>query len=120
MVPIAQRITAKGKQTMKKSSENTGYKSNSSWVVEKCQICDSSNLEPIVFLGYLPPVNKMNALGEKPKEQPSYPAQLLYCPTCNLAQLGLIVDPKILFPSEYPYTSSTTKVLRDNFVFKVK
>jgi hypothetical protein len=29
--------------------------------------------------------------------------------------LGLVVDKKVLFPSEYPYTSSTTKVLRDNF-----
>jgi hypothetical protein len=25
------------------------------------------------------------------------------------------VDPKIIFPSSYPYTSSTTKILRDNF-----
>jgi hypothetical protein len=30
-------------------------------------------------------------------------------------QLGLIVDPAILFPPEYPYTSGTTKILRDNF-----
>jgi hypothetical protein len=30
-------------------------------------------------------------------------------------QLGLIVDPAVLFPPEYPYTSGTTKVLRDNF-----
>jgi hypothetical protein len=30
-------------------------------------------------------------------------------------QIGHIVDPKILFLSEYTYTSSTTKVLRDNF-----
>jgi hypothetical protein len=30
-------------------------------------------------------------------------------------QLGLIVDPQILFPPDYPYTSGTTKILRDNF-----
>jgi hypothetical protein len=30
-------------------------------------------------------------------------------------QIGLIVDPAILFPPEYPYTSGTTKILRDNF-----
>lgn len=84
-------------------------------VVERCQICDNNNLEPILFLGYLPPVNKMNIVGSRPYEQPSYPAQLLYCPNCHLVQLGLVVNPKILFPSEYPYTSSTTKILRDNF-----
>lgn len=84
-------------------------------VVEQCQVCDYSKLEPILFLGYLPPVNEFHTIGEKPNEQPSYPAQLLYCPRCHLVQLGLIVNPKILFPPEYPYTSSTTKILRDNF-----
>ncbi len=84
-------------------------------VVEKCQICDNAELEPILFLGYLPPVNKMHNVGERPHEQPSYPTQLLYCKKCHLVQLGLIVDPKILFPAEYPYTSSTTKILRENF-----
>ena len=87
----------------------------SSVVVEKCQICDNPELEPILFLGYLPPVNQMHNIGEKPHEQPSYPAQLLYCQKCHLVQLGLVVDPNILFPREYPYTSSTTKILRDNF-----
>lgn len=88
---------------------------NSSVVVERCQICANSGLEPILFLGYLPPVNRMNPIGEKPREQSSYPAQLLYCPRCHLVQLGLIVDPQVLFPAEYPYTSSTTKILRENF-----
>ena len=91
------------------------YETGSSIVVERCQICDNDKLESIMFLGYLPPVNKMHPIGERPHEQPSYPAELLYCPKCHLVQLGLIVDPKILFPAEYPYTSSTTKILRENF-----
>ena len=89
--------------------------SGSSVVVERCQVCNHPDLDPILFLGYLPPVNRMNMIGEKPHEQPSYPAQLLYCPLCHLVQLGLIVDPQVLFPPEYPYTSSTTKILRENF-----
>jgi hypothetical protein len=87
----------------------------SSVVVERCQVCENPNLEAILFLGYLPPVNRMNPIGEKPREQPSYPAQLLYCPQCHLVQLGLVVDPQVIFPPEYPYTSSTTKILRENF-----
>ena len=87
----------------------------SSIVIESCQVCNNADLEPILFLGYLPPVNRMNPIGEKPREQPSYPAQLLYCPKCHLAQLGLVVDPEVIFPPEYPYTSSTTKILRENF-----
>ena len=100
---------------MQDEKSRTTFDTGSSTVVELCQVCSSPHLEPILFLGYLPPVNKMNPVGEKPHEQPSYPAQLLYCTDCHLVQLGLVVDAKILFPPEYPYTSSTTKILRDNF-----
>lgn len=87
----------------------------SSIVVQSCQVCGASELEPVLFLGYLPPVNQMRTIGERPHEQPAYPAQILRCPRCELVQLGLIVDPQVLFPPEYPYTSGTTKILRDNF-----
>lgn len=98
-----------------KKSKNLAFQTGSSVVVERCQVCDYYKLESFLFLGYLPPVNTMHNINEKPHEQPSYPAQLLYCKRCHLVQLGLIVDPKIIFPSNYPYTSSTTKILRDNF-----
>jgi hypothetical protein len=89
--------------------------SGGSIVVDRCQICDSPRLDPVIFIGYLPPVNAMPAIGTRPAEQPAYPAQVLRCRDCELVQLGLIVDPAILFPPEYPYTSGTTKILRDNF-----
>ena len=94
---------------------SSAVKQDSSRVVEQCQVCDSREMESILFLGYLPPVNTMRTLGERPREESCYPAELLYCPRCHLVQLGLVVDAGILFPPEYPYTSSTTKVLRDNF-----
>jgi SAM-dependent methyltransferase len=87
----------------------------SSAVVERCQICDSAELDPVLFLGYLPPVNQMWPIGHTPGEQPAYPALLLRCRHCQLVQLGLVVDPKILFPPEYPYSSGTTRILRENF-----
>ncbi len=93
------------------STINTG----SSVVVNKCQVCGYAKLASIIFLGYIPPVNQFLKVGSIPEEQPSYPAQMLFCDRCKLVQLGCIVDPKIIFPSDYPYTSSTTKVLRDNF-----
>jgi hypothetical protein len=89
--------------------------SSKSRVVDRCQSCDNPNLDPVLFVGYLPPVNEMWPIGHRPAEQPSYPAQLLSCPRCHLVQLGLVVDPTILFPPGYPYTSSTTKILRENF-----
>lgn len=96
---------------MKSSPFGTG----TSIVVENCQVCNNPKLDSIMFLGYLPPVNQLHKIGERLKEEPSYPAELLYCEKCKLVQLGLIVDPTILFPKEYPYTSSTTRILRENF-----
>jgi hypothetical protein len=89
--------------------------SGGSIVVDRCQVCDSTELDPTIFIGFLPPVNTMPLIGTRPAEQPAYPAQVLQCRRCQLVQLGLVVDPAILFPPEYPYTSGTTKILRENF-----
>jgi hypothetical protein len=83
--------------------------------VECCQICGSEKLDDVLSLGYMPPVNQMVPIGEVPRQQPWFPTHLLHCRQCDLVQLGLAVDPVIIFPPEYPYTSGTTKVLRDNF-----
>ena len=69
----------------------------------------------MLSLGYMPPVNQMVPIGQVPRQQPWFPTDLLHCRTCDLVQLGLAVDPVIIFPPEYPYTSGTTKLLRDNF-----
>src|SRR5579863_4344877 len=84
-------------------------------VVDKCQVCGDTDLESVLFLGFLPPVNTMAPIGSRPAEQPAYPAEMLFCRRCQLVQLGLIVDPAILFPPHYAYTSGTTKILRENF-----
>lgn len=84
-------------------------------VVDKCQVCGAADLESVLFLGFLPPVNTMAPIGSRPAEQPAYPAEMLFCRRCQLVQLGLIVDPAILFPPHYAYTSGTTKILRENF-----
>ena len=84
-------------------------------IVTKCQISNSNNLKSLIFLGYLPPVNTLRKIGSSLEEEISFPAELLYCGKSKLAQLGCIVDKEILFPYSYPYTSSTTKILRDNF-----
>ena len=47
--------------------------------IKSCQICKNKNLKSILFLGYLPPVNQFNDLNFEAKEQPSYPAELLFC-----------------------------------------
>jgi hypothetical protein len=89
--------------------------SGGSVLVDRCQISGSTDLQSILFAGFLPPVNTMAPIGSRPNEQPAYPAELLYCPESKLVQLGLTVDPAVLFPPHYAYTSGTTRILRDNF-----
>ena len=83
--------------------------------VECCQVCGHAPLDNVLSLGYMPPVNQMVPIGQVPRQQPWFPTDLLHCGKCDLVQLGLAVDPVIIFPPEYPYTSGTTKLLRDNF-----
>jgi C-methyltransferase C-terminal domain/Putative zinc binding domain/Methyltransferase domain len=83
--------------------------------VECCQVCGHAPLDDVLSLGYMPPVNQMVPIGQLPRQQPWFPTNLLHCRNCDLVQLGLAVDPVIIFPPEYPYTSGTTKLLRDNF-----
>jgi len=83
--------------------------------VEACQVCGHAPLSDVLSLGYMPPVNQMVPIGTMPHQQPWFPTNLLHCQNCDLVQLGLAVDPVIVFPPEYPYTSGTTRLLRDNF-----
>ncbi|MDP3725363.1 MAG: glycosyltransferase [Nanoarchaeota archaeon] len=84
-------------------------------VVTRCEICGYAPLLPILFLGYLPLVNDFRPIGERPKEEASYPAEIVYCDRCHLVQSGLIINSKIIFPASHPYVSGATKILRDNF-----
>jgi SAM-dependent methyltransferase len=83
--------------------------------IECCQVCGHAPLDAVLSLGYMPPVNQMVPVGQVPRQLPWFPTTLLHCRNCELVQLGLAVDPTIIFPPEYPYTSGTTKLLRDNF-----
>jgi 2-polyprenyl-3-methyl-5-hydroxy-6-metoxy-1,4-benzoquinol methylase len=83
--------------------------------INKCQISGAKDLKTIISVGYLPPVNKLKKIGSLLTEDVFFPSELVYSKTSHLVQLSTIVDKEILFPKEYPYTSSTTKILRENF-----
>ncbi len=80
-----------------------------------CQISKKKDLRSILNLGYLPPVNSYHLIGNLNQEETFFPCELFYSPSSSLFQLNTIVNKEVLFPSSYPYTSSTTKILRENF-----
>jgi hypothetical protein len=104
-----------GEQTLRPTTVARAAGTGASVPVEFCQVCGHAPLDDVLSLGYMPPVNQMVPIGQVPRQQPWFPTNLLHCRKCDLVQLGLAVDPVIIFPPEYPYTSGTTKLLRDNF-----
>lgn len=88
---------------------------NTHTIISKCQISNSLNLKKIINLGFLPPVNQLIGFNSKNQTQNFFETGLLYCPKSKLVQLNIEVKKEIVFPKSYPYTSSTTKVLRENF-----
>ena len=89
--------------------------SQKSKTIDRCQISGAKDLKTILSLGYLPPVNKLKKINSLLCEDTFYPSELMYSQRSRLVQLSTIVNKEILFPKEYPYTSSTTKILRENF-----
>ena len=83
--------------------------------INSCQISKKKDLQKILSLGFLPPVNNYHPIIRPVEEEFFFPAELMYSKGSKLMQLGTIVDREIIFPKSYPYTSSTTKILRDNF-----
>jgi SAM-dependent methyltransferase len=83
--------------------------------IKQCQICNSKKLNEILDLGYMPPVNNFLSFLKVKKQELFFPTQFFNCDKCKFFQLGSIVNKEIIFPKSYPYTSSTTKILRENF-----
>ena len=84
-------------------------------IINKCQFSQKKDLVNILSLGFLPSVNQMHKINSKRSFENFFPTNLVYSPSSKLFQIDNIVNKKILFPKSYPYTSSTTKILRENF-----
>ncbi|OGG53705.1 hypothetical protein A2851_02355 [Candidatus Kaiserbacteria bacterium RIFCSPHIGHO2_01_FULL_53_29] len=83
--------------------------------VTHCQICGHTKLIEILSFGHQPIVQEY--LTEKMLHEPedTYPLNLVRCSACGLVQLDYIVEPKKVFPKEYPYRTGLTNMLLRNF-----
>jgi len=78
---------------------------------ETCRLCDSRDLERVLSL---PPTPPANAFVKAPGPQETYPQDLNRCRECGHVQLGVVVDPEILF-GDYVYASGTSPVFVRHF-----
>ena len=75
-----------------------------------CRICDSQwttsqALVSILDLGPTPLANRLLRAEELDQPEPTFPLELVFCPTCSLLQITETVPPEILF-RDYVYFSS--------------
>ena len=79
--------------------------------IDKCQVCNSSNLKLILDLGHQPLCDSL--LTEEMLNQPetTYPLRMFWCEACSLVQLDYCVDGSIVYHADYPYRTGITKEL---------
>ncbi len=54
------------------------YKLRDYGPIDCCQVCEHMPLQSVLFIGYLPPVNRMRPIGVPPDTEPWFPAEMLY------------------------------------------
>ena len=79
----------------------------------QCRVCDSTNLQLAVDLGYQPWCNNFLTKEEIGKEL-IYPLRLFYCHDCTTPQLDYTVKKEIMFGS-HTYLSGVTQSLSEHF-----
>jgi hypothetical protein len=75
----------------------------------------SADLELVLSLGSSPPTCVMVPVGTRQATEDHHPLELLRCHDCTLVQLSVVIDPEIVFPPAYPYSSGNSRMLHENF-----
>jgi hypothetical protein len=83
--------------------------------VYQCQYCPNTDIQEILYLGALPPVNDMELTDELQKKVNCFPLPFCHCDLCGLTQIGITLEREVVFPNNYPYLSGMTKSLLENF-----
>jgi SAM-dependent methyltransferase len=83
--------------------------------LERCRVCNSENLTPVLDLGLTPLSDRLLKESELDGREPFAPLELVFCGTCSLAQIAYSVLPELLFDADYPYYSSVSPRLVAHF-----
>lgn len=78
----------------------------------------TEKLVPVFDLGTQPLANDFRRA--EYEHEGSAPLSVLYCPRCSLAQLSVVVDPRILYAHNYPYVTSRSDTMQQHFAALIK
>jgi hypothetical protein len=80
-----------------------------------CRSCGESRLTPILELGKMPLANRLLTDEQLQTQEPSYPLELVMCPSCALVQITETVPPEELirdYEDFSPYSNGTARHAR--------
>lgn len=97
------------------NSRQKMIKEKSIGAVRKCQICGTKGLKDVLSLGHHAIPQEYLTKEKLHEQEIIYPLNIVRCPKCSLIQLDYIPDPRIVFPSHYPYRTGLTNMLIRNF-----
>lgn len=78
----------------------------------KCRACSGADLTCVADFGLRPLANDFKRYGDD--HAGFAPLKVLLCERCKLAQLSVVVDPRILY-KDYPYVTSNTDTMQKHF-----
>lgn len=70
-----------------------------------CRVCGGMDLHTVLDLGSQPLANGFRKPEQFGSHEPTYPLCLVRCGDCELLQLTVVVDPKVMYGPHYPYRS---------------
>lgn len=91
-------------------SDRSPMESQGYYLKEECRLCQSRHLVRVMELTPTPPGNHFVSAAELDQPQTFYPLEVYFCNDCSHVQLGHVVDPDILYRTNYSYVSATSPV----------
>lgn len=88
--------------------------------IEGCHMCKSKNLVLVLDLGHHPHSDDFLEKERLDDAETLYPLRLVTCSDCGLLQIDYLVNPDILYRTNYVYESSTTKTGREHYTEMAK
>lgn len=70
-----------------------------------CRVCGGGDLTTVLDLGSQPLANGFRTREQFGQHEDRYPLHLVRCGDCELVQLTVVVDPKVMYGPHYPYRS---------------
>lgn len=79
-----------------------------------CRVCRRSGLLPVLDLGEMPHSDGFLAESQLAEQEPMWPLEVAFCPSCSLVQILETVPPEDLFNADYVYFSSFSESLLEH------